>query len=750
MSPTLSVTQAGIILGTAAYMAPEQARGKTVDRRADIWAFGCVLFEMLTGRRAFDGDGVTETLARVLTSEPNWTALPGGLSHVVKAFLSGCFEKDANKRIGDMAVARFALGEGLPADANGQPPLTKSGRQSLALALALIGIVAILAGLVALSPSRGSVVPTSTVTRFSLTPPDVTITVGPNQKPAVGVFPDGTRVVYRAEHAGSAQLYSRSLDQLELLPIRGTEGATTPFISPDGRWIGFVSADGVLKKVAASGGAPVTIAVAGNVMGATWLSDDSIVYGKGGTTPDSTLWKVPAAGGTPVQLTKLDTGTEVSHYWPEAIAGQPAIIFTIRRGGIGPSGSAVALLRLDTGERRVLVEDGSYGRLTTHRYLMFFRERDIVGVGASRGGVVLAAPFDVRLLRVSGPPAPALENVYASATIGAAQFAGSGTGLIAYLPAVETPGTRSLMWVDRRGTVQPIASTPQNYEFPRLSPDGRRAAIAIAGGSVGPVRNIWMYDLIRGTSTRFTFEKEIEAETPAWTPDGAKVAYVVSRVAGRQMMWKLAEGTSPEERLTDNGPLHLHLGTWSPRGDMLIAAAVGGPDAGSLWILEKANPWSFRKFLQTSSFIRAPAISPDGHWLAYSSNETNRSEVYVQAFPGAGGKYQVSSDGGFQPVWAKSSQELFYRTGDAMMSATFEVSGDKLQWSTPRQLFALENAYKSAVSPQDGSDAQYDVSVDGKRFLMIKALSNDSNGTPPQIIVVQHFDEELKRLVPTK
>ena len=450
--------------------------------------------------------------------------------------------------------------------------------------------------------------------------------------------------------------------------------------------------------------------------------DDSIIFKTGLRTG---LWRVSSAGGAPVELTKPDGKTEIAHAWPEVLPGGRAIIFAIQRSSADFNSAAISVLRLDTGERRVLVEGGTHPHYLSSGHLVF-----------ARAGVVLAAPFDLRTLRVQGAPVAVVEGVSMNVTQGAVQLAVSGTGSIAYVPGSEVQGGRTPVWVDRRGVVQPVSAPHQNYEFPRLSPDGQRLAMTIEGGGAG-TRDIWLYQFARGTLSRLTFG-ESDAETAVWTPDGKRVAYAVTRGnPARQIMWKSADGSGGEERLAGSDR-HLHLEGWSPRGDALISVAT---DAGSIWILQMTDKRTLRSFLQTPCQMGAATISPDGRWLAYASNDTNRFEIYVQAFPTPGGKYQISTDGGCEPMWAKNGRELFYRNGDRMMAVTIETKGDSLEAGTPKPLFER----RFSVTTSSGGDAWYDVSPDGQRFLMLRP---EETQTTASIVMVQEWVNEPKRLAP--
>jgi len=720
-SPTLiSDSVGGVILGTAAYMSPEQAKGRTADKRSDVWAFGTVLYEILTGRRAFEGDEVSDTLAAVLKSDPDWSLLPADTPSTIRTLVEHCLRKDRKQRIADIAVAQFLLNAPAPVS-----PVIGVSRRARALVTASLAI-AVLAIMAAVWLGiRQSPAPPRPVTRFAHTfPADVSLLLNQGN-PAIALSPDGTRLVYTARvGSGNLQmLYSRATDQIDAIPIRGSEGGKHPFFSPDGQWIGFNSLSGKLEKVAVGGGAVVTLCDAGLMRGATWLPDDSIIFRPG---TSAGLWRVSASGGMPQEMLKPDSKSEAEFRWPEVLPGGKAILFTIERNNFDLNRHAIGALRLDTRERLVLVEGGMNPHYFSSGHLVFARD-----------GEILAVPFDVKTLQLRGSPVRVIEGVLTNILQGPAQLTASFEGSIAFVPGSEAQDSRRLVWVDRRGTVQPLAAPKRNYEFPRLSPDGQQVAVRIAGGS-DPGNDLWLYQFARGTLSRFT-SKLNDPETPVWTPDGKRLAFAMNATnQARQIVWKLVDGSAGEEVLAGS-ERHLHLGGLSPKGDALVAMA----SEGGIWTLEITDKRTLRELLRTPYLKQAPTISPNGRWLAYATNDTNRFEVYVQPFPNLNGKYQISTDGGAEPIWAKNGRELFYRNGDKMMAVAIGEKGDRLELGTPTLLF--EGRF--AVAALSSGDAWYDVSPDGRRFLMLK--TEDAPGTT-NIIIVQNWINELKRLVPTK
>jgi len=728
-SPAM-MTSAGMILGTAAYMSPEQARGQTVDKRSDIWAFGCVLYEMLTGKRAFLGEDLADTISNVLKTEPNWSAFPSDLPVHIRPLMMRCLAKDRAERIPNIAVVRFLLDDVTAVTPDSTRPPQQIGRRGAALVVASLMVAAaavVLAAWMALRPPP-TVAPRP-ATRFRITVPPDTLLINPTGDSGgtgLALSPDGSLLAYvaRLGASGEYQLYTQASDQLDAVPIRGARfaaGSGTVFFSPNAEWIGF-HADGKLHKVPSVGGAALTLCDAPGLWGATWMPDDSIVFG---SRAANGLLRVSAAGGTPTQLTKPDGNLERSHRWPEVLPGGKAIVFAIQRPNTDFNGAAIGVLRLDTGEWSALFEGGTAPHYLPSGHLTFVRD-----------GVMLAVPFDLGTLQVTGAAVPLIDGVFASVPNGAAKLAVSETGSIAYVPGGAARLARAMVWVDRHGMVQPLPVVHQTYEAPRLSPDGQRVAVAVNNAAAAGDRNIWMYDVARTTLSKLTAEK-VQAESPAWTPDGRLVTYVASRSPLRHFMRKAADGSGTEETLAGTDR-HLHSGSWSPKGDALIAGAVQG--AEELWILQKRDTWTLRPYLKAAFRLTGPVISPDGRWLAYASSENNRGEIYVQAFPEPGGKYQISTDGGAEPVWAKNGRELFYRNGDKMMAVSIDTHSQVPNAGTPAMLFEGRFAASS-------NDAWYDVSADGQHFLM---LTPGDALAPDSIVVIHDWMNEVTALAPSR
>jgi serine/threonine-protein kinase len=525
----------------------------------------------------------------------------------------------------------------------------------------------------------------------------VAITLPPGQQlagvengPAVALSPDGAQIAYVATQGGKQQIYLRRMDSLEARSVAGTEGAVGPFFSPDSQWVGFF-ADGKLKRVSVSGGAALTLGDAEIPLGATWGSQGMIAFVP---TNFSALQQVTDAGGSPQPLTRLEKG-EVSHRWPEFLPGGTAVLFTAGMAAPNFTNAQVAVQLLGKGERRNLILGGPQARFAPSGHLMYAQE-----------GTLMAVPFDPQRLVVTGTAAPMVEGILQSPVTGAAEYSFSGTGSLVYVVGGVQATQRKLVWVNRNGAEQPLAAPTRPYIYPRLSPNGRQVAVAIEGRET----HLSLYDLSRETLTRFTFDGDANAY-PAWTPDGKWIAFRSNKEGQGNLFWQLADGSGGLERLTTSEYSHYPM-SWSPGGQTLAFSELNPITGFDLWVLRlgdrKAQP-----FLRTRFNESAPRFSPDGRWLAYASDESGRQEIYVQPYPGPGGKWQISTEGGREPVWNRNGRELFYRSGDKMMAVDITTQPG-FAAGKPRVLF--EGGYEPTVF----TAPNYDVSPDGQRFLMLK------------------------------
>jgi serine/threonine-protein kinase len=727
-SPTLTnrMTQPGVILGTAAYMSPEQAKGKKVDKRTDIWAFGCILFECLTGKIAFEGETASETIASILKSEPDWEALPEETPWSIRALMRKCLQKDPYRRLHDIADARIEIEEALSKPFEFQALLreTKTVRSlwKRTIPWGLFILMAVTAGLFLWSPWREGMPRPGTVKRYILNlPPTERLWLGGRfERSSVALSPDGSNLVYVAGRGGLHQLYLHKLDQFEAQPIPGTEDARNPFFSPDGQWIAFLTS-GKLKKVSLSSGASVTLCDTLPVSsGGSWGADDTILFT---LAPNSGLSRVSASGGIPESVTTPDrTKGERGHYYPEALPGSKALLFTIGSGG-GWSDTSVAVLSLETGRWHTLIEEGTSPYYLSTGYLVY-----------ARAGTILAVHFDLERLEVTGPPVRILEGVMTR--IGA-EFGLSEDGSLVYLPGIGGWPERTLVWVDRRGQTQSLRFPPRSYLGPRISPDGKRAVTSIPSRQKGNF-DIWICELARNTLTRLTFTSGYDGQ-PIWTPDGKRVTFASSAVGAPDLTWKSWDGRGADEQLSAIGGHAQFPTSWSPNGRTLLFTYEHPETKYDIWLLpvedkSEPQPWLKTQFVET-----AAVFSPDGRWIAYQSDETGRFEIYVKPFRGPGRKQSISTKGGTGPVWAPDGRELFYREGDKMMAVAVKTDSEFVG-AKPMLLF--KGRYSS-----DTIRANYDVSPDGRRFLMVKASEQESALT--QINVVLNWFEELKLVVPT-
>ena len=724
--PTMKsgITGEGTILGTLQYMAPEQVEAKEVDARTDIFAFGALVYEMATGKKAFEGKTSASVMAAILKDEPPAMLslapmTPPALDRTVKT----CLAKDPDGRwqtAGDLTLELKWIAEGgsvvtLAATATSKG-IRALGQRALILSLGALLFGAVIASLVTwyLKPSRPQPVSRTVIT---LSPGE---RLAGLDQPTVALSPDGSHLAYVAIQGGSQQIYLRAMDSLEARPVPGTEGAVTPFFSPDGQWLGFFAGN-KLKKVSVSGGAALTLGDAANPRGASWGNQGMIAFAP---TAISVLLQVSDAGGAAQPLTRLDKG-EDSNRWPEFLPGGKALLFSAGTAVPGIFTNAqIAVQSVGMGERRKLIPGGTNQHYAPSGHLVY-----------AQGGSLMAVPFDPQRLTVTGAAVPVVEGVLQSTLTGAAQYSFSTTGSLVYVPGSVQGAQRRLVWVNRKGAEQPLAAAARAYVFPRLSPDGRRVAVGITEQE----SQLWLYDLSRDTLTRLTFEGD-RNNVPTWTPDSKRIAFNSTKEGAlRNIFWQLADGSGRLEQLT-TGEYDKTPSSWSPDGQ-LLAFEESNPTTGlDIWVLRisdhKAQPFLRTQFNEVES-----QFSPDGRLLAYMSDESGRFEIYVQPYPGPGGKRQISTEGGTEPVWNPNGRELFYRSGDKMMAVGITTQ-PSFTVGKPQMLF--EGPY----APIAAATRNYDVSPDGQRFLMLKT-SEQAQAAPTQINVVLNWFEELKQKVPT-
>jgi len=731
-SPTITtpaMTQAGMILGTAAYMAPEQAKGRPADKRADIWAFGCVLYEILTGRRAFSGEDVAETLAHILTKEPDWLALPASTPIPIRRLLRRCLEKDRRRRLADAADARLEMDEALTLS-GGASAISLPMQEAAwvrALPWAIVGLLG--AGLalvlVIAAPWRRTAplgVTRSTIT-FSGTAAPALAGLGRE----IALSPDGRRLVYSGNNG--TQLFVRALDALEPVAITtGTGGAGLPFLSPDGQWVGFANTSFEIRKVAITGGAAQTIArVDGILRGATWAADDTIIFAT--DRPGTGLQRVSASGGEPAPLTRPDRERgEAGHLWPELLPGGHAVLFTITSQTGDVDAAQVAVLDLPTRTQKIL-EHGIDAHYASSGHLVYIA-----------AGAVRAIPFDVDRLETRGTSVSMMPLPSTTAS-GAGNLAIANDGTLVYvdLPGGVATNARTLVWVDRTGKEEAIDAPPRAYLQPRLSSDGKRVAVWCNDQT----NDIWIWDFERKMLTPLTRDPG-EDQHPLWTRDGKRIIFSSNRSGVFNLWWQAADGTGEPEQLTKSSEPEFATGI-TPDGTGVVFFENKSATGRDLNLLQLALDRTHRvtSLVDTRVHETEATVSPNGQWLAYESTLTGSKEIYVRPFPNVNGpESRVSTAGGTRPLWAPSGKELFYVGVDgSLLQVSVEAKGATWNNRAPTKLF--ERRY---YVPRN-SGRSYDVSLDGQRFLMIKAPGTDAS---PALILVQHWDQELKRLAPTK
>ncbi len=721
-SPTMTspaMTGMGMILGTAAYMSPEQAKGRAVDRRADVWAFGVVLYEMLSGRRAFTGDDVSELLVSVLRDAPNFDELPAGTPSAVRRLLRRCLEKDPRKRLRDIGDARVELDEAMSAPElddrrpgpNGAPLAQRSRRSGAVAAASVLALVAVAAA--AAWWLKPAAVVDRPVTRFS-------VPLGEGQAfpnlnvPGIALSGDGRRVAYRSAGA----VFVRDLDQFEARELfrAPTSGI---WFSPDGEFVLSAGSSGLLK-LPVHGGPAQQLTTMAAVGGADWAEDGTIVF-----AASTGILRVPQTGGAPVMVVENKSKDEFAA-WPQMLPGGRFLLYT-RWAGRSPN--AVIRSLADGADQVVLPGFGGVRYVATGHLVYGFEDR------------LLAVPFDLSRGTVTGSPVPTLESAATSASSGWTQAAISRSGSLAYIPADARQVSLRLSWADDRGAPTPALTVPRVYSDLRLSPDGRRAALHLWDEE----NDVWVADLARGGLTRITFAPG-EDETPVWSPDGRDVAYGSERDGQpRTLFRKRADGSAAavEEKVWQTLD-HFHVNDWSPDGRTILVE-VRRPGTLNDVIAVDVATGKDTPVLQSRFSERYARLSPDGKWLAYTSDESGRDEVYVQPYPALNTRVSVSTAGGLEPVWSRDGRRLFFRTTDSVMVATV-APASSIEFTAPKALFA--DRYERT---QGMNHTHFDTAPDG-RLLLIEdpAATSASAFKRHQFNIVLNWFEELKRLAPVK
>ncbi len=726
------ITSEGTIVGTYQYMAPEQLEGKEADARGDIFAFGAVLYEMATGKRAFEGATQASLIAAILKEEPRPLSTlapmtPPALDRLVRT----CLAKDPDERYQSAHdillelkwIAEAGSQAGLTAPVVAHRNVHERLAWATAAAILTLTAIALAIGYVWRAPK-----PIQPMRLSAEIGADVSLET--SSGPAVIFSPDATRLALLA-HSADQQvcLYVRGLDQLQAVPLPGTEGAQNPFFSPDGQWIGFF-ANGKLKKVSAQGGTTaVTLCDAGIRASGSWSEDGTIVFAM---RDNSGLFKVSSAGGTPEPLTTLDQQAgEVTQRWPQVLPGGRTILFTSGTTTSDQDADFVVYSPADK-QRKTLHRRGFYPRYLPSGHLLYVNE-----------GTLFAVTFDLQRLEITGPATPILEGVVANPATGGAQFSFSETGIFTYVAS--SGRNLSINWMDRVGKFTPLREAPGQYSTPMFSPDGKRLALHVGDSKRA---DIWVHDWERDTATRLTFTGEA-IRFPVWTPDGQRITYSAREKDGSfGLFWIRADGGGDPQRLTNNKNLQVPT-SWSPEGkvlafhqynpetytDIMILSVEGNEISG--W--KPGEPKPFHN--STSNDWRA-AFSPDGRWLAYTSGEAGNNEVYVRPFPGPGAKWLISSGGGEVPTWSQNGRELFYRNQKTIMVVGYTASGDTFRPAKPQPWSPGQ-----VVGPMGARN--FNLHPDGKRFAVLMPAHGKEAAKADKVVIIFNFFEELRRKVPT-
>jgi Tol biopolymer transport system component len=729
-SPTITtpaMTRAGMILGSAAYMSPEQAKGKPLDKRADIWAFGAVLFEMLTAQRAFGGADVADTLAAVLRVEPDWTVLPGAASFPIRTLLRGCLEKDAPLRIADISAALFVLRYLVAGAATEGVSNAGHGGGADVRRLARFTTAALMLGAAAAGtgvwwstrPARPSVVRTTITTGG----PTALVLQGADRD--LAITPDGSHVIYRGNH----QLLVRALGRLEPSVLTGSGSPQGAFVSPDGKWVGYF--DGAtIKKVAIAGGPPVTITsgVGGGPRGATWGPDGTIIFAT--ATEATGLQRVSAAGAEPTVLTTLDRERgDGDHIWPEFLPGGEAVLFTITSLNRGIGTSQIALLDLRTGTSKVLLHGGSDAHYIPTGHLIY---------GFS--GTLRAVAFDLTRLEVVGTPEPVLEGVVTTSQ-GAVDVAVSANGSLVYVPGGSGESDqRTIEWVDRQGRATLLPGLPLDaYRDVRVSPNG--AALALATEA-----DVWVYDFARAARSRLTTDQAVD-RSPLWTPDSRRIVVTSKRAGYPELFWRPADGSGRDERILTRAKdlIDLRANSWSADGRRLLFTEVPRDVQNAIGHVSIDRTSDASLLLAGPTNNDFAAVSPNGRWVAYQSRISGQTEIYAERYPELGDRQTISTGGGRLPLWSRDGQELFFSSADGQSMLVVAVqSGTTLVAGRPKVLF------ESSMFAQGLGVRPYDLAPNGRFVIIRSGQPEPGDSTAQNLVFVQNWLDELKHLAAAK
>jgi serine/threonine-protein kinase len=727
-SPTMismAATNAGMILGTAAYMSPEQAKGKEVDRRTDIFAFGAVLFEMLTGRPAFGGEDVSDILSHVLRSDPNWTLLPANIPPAIQKLLKLCLQKDARKRRQAAGDIRIDMEQALVEPLAASPEFPQ--RRSIA-PWAVASVLAAALGVALWAPWRSEKPPDRPLVRLNVDlGADVALPPAATTRNSIAISPDGTRLAYVS---GTPQkLFIRRLDQQNAVELPGTDGATWPFFSPEGQWLGFY-ARGRLNKISVEGGAVVPLAEIATFLGASWGESGNIIV----ADAPKGLVRVPSGGGPPEMVAAPVQG-ERALVHPQILPGGKVLLFTSVADTGNPDKSSIEVMTLADRHRKVVVRGGNSPHYSATSagagHLVYFNK-----------STLFAVPFGLDKLEPRGTAVPILDDVAHGVNSGIPHLDFSLTGTLVYRRSGQNEGLLTVVWLDSAGKTQPLLAKPGVYGRPSLSPDGQRLALQVTDGSG---TDLWVYDWQRETMTRLTFNGN--AQGPVWSPDGL---YIVFHVDGQGMSAIRSDGAGQPQVLTQSKNVQYQW-SFTPDGKRLAFMESDSKYQYDLWTvpLESGSAGlqagKSEVFLQTPAAEMDPCFSPDGKWLAYSSNESGTFQIYVRAFPDKGGKSMISNNGGGYPLWSRTGHELLFESLDNhIMAASYSVKGDSFVADKPRlwsekPITGIVNNVKNV-----------DLAPDGKRIVALISAGEDKGAQEAQnhVTFLLNFFDELRRRAP--
>jgi Tol biopolymer transport system component len=721
---TMAATQAGIMMGTAGYMSPEQAKGRPTDRRSDVWAFGCVFYEMLTGHRAFEGEDIAEIIAAIVRGEPDWTRLPATLPPAVRVMLQRCLIKDRAERLSDMSVVRFLMsdtasslsGVSVPVE-NPAPAKARRRVVPLVVATAALAVIATFGVTRWLLP--GGAATSGGVMHVGIGLPEG-VELGSTNLLPLAISHDGARVAFVGLRDGKTQIYVRALSEPEPKALDGTEGGDGPFFSPDGQWIAFF-AGSKLRKIAVSGAALQPLADAPSHRGGDWGDDGYIYFAP---TNIGGIWRVQEGGGAATEVTrKVPADGEISHRWPHLVAGTSTLLFAVWTGP-GNDEHNIAVQTVGAAEHRVLVKGGDAPHYAAKPGVLLY----------ARLGELFAVPWRPSQRDLGGTvpltmperPSDAIGNE------GCGNYAVSDDGALAYVAGGRIRSATRLVWVDRSGAVEPVALPERLYENAVISPDGTRAIVQIREGTT----TLWVFDLERNTVSPIGASAG-SSQAPLFTADGTRVIYRATQKGLRNLSWRRADGSGDEERLTTKPDVSQTPTSVSSDGHWLVFNENGGQESGGvgIWVMRLDGDRSARRLFPVPAGESDGQLSPDGKWLAYQAPVSSRQEIYVTPFPGPGARRQISSDGGTEPLWSRDGRELFFQNGAQLMGVTV-TPGAAFSASTPHLVH--EGRFFKTIN----GNTSWNVTPDGKRFLRIQQVVPERAITHLELVL--NWFSELK------